>query len=209
MNNNNNGNNTTLLSNQPIYSTNFNTTNSRVANHHHQQPHAYASTPSTIPADDQSLMQRFKSDSNLITSHEDQFSGMMSGSVATKYATYNPREHLAQKSALIQKTNGYDRRQSVESNYMSMNNSVVAAAPAPPAQPPRPNYKLIKNSQSTLMPSMQSAIIDNSCSLLQPISSQQQEEAQSNLSLVEKLNSLKMEKMSKQNSVCDNSNNAR
>lgn len=231
-----NNNNTNSNQSQPIYSTNFNTSSFKQQG----QQNSYSTNTSTVEhstplnsnavTDIDHSMSRFKSDSNLINDHGP-------NSNTNKYATYNPN----QRNAFVQKTISYEqsrgqnqRRLSSNSDYMAMNNSQLA--PAPPSQPPRPNYKLIKNSsQSTLMPAMQSAVIDNSLhytdlndestgtinnrSLLQPIQQQQQQnqsqnQSQNNESLVEKLNSLKMEKMlakqqKEQQAFANEANNAR
>jgi hypothetical protein len=226
---------------QPIYSTNFNSSQ-RVMDLNEQLSSTPGNNNNTLTqnykdednSNGQSFqMARFKSESNLINYEQPPSeNGQNSNKNWTKkYATFNPNENV-HKNALIQKTghkigNDYDV-QDVQNCQISQNyQNQVPNPPQPPALPPQNprvinnyssnGYKLIKNSQSNLMPNMGSAIIDNSMhyadlnegnmsnsslvnntsipnipnnrSLLQPIS---KNISSNDLSLVEKLNHLKM-----------------
>jgi len=159
---------------QPIYSTNFNNNNNSTPSHSGRQSNymqQQESTPASEPP--QPPLHRFTSDSSV-----------------AKYATYNPD---TAKNAFIQKTAPPDT-----ANYRRLSASGPDYAPPQlPAQPPRnrnfnaasANYKLIKNSGSSLMNGAHTA--DTSMHYTDLAENAGFPET-NETSLVEKLNKLKM-----------------
>ena len=152
---------------QPIYSTNFNATNRSTLNMNTIEQ--LNSTPNKF-VEEQSLLTRFKSDSNLGKEQQAKPTYEQENEKENwkKFATYSNagKDQMDNsKPAFIQKTNQIDnsnKRLSATSDYASLPQQSATAAPSAQMHRHSSGYKLIKSSQSSLMPSVQSALIDNS-----------------------------------------------
>lgn len=195
--------------NQPIYSTNFNNTSGRMSNYMQQ-----VEEPSPPRFKSESNLGNYEATQN-------ETATQLGTKFATYNPNQDSKNAFIQKtdrshSSQVNYEHNQDlanyRRLSATSDYVLLQQQQQNQPPQLPIQPPRNRnfagnnsngYKLIKSSGSQLMPSMESGIIDHSMhyaelnqnqlsqsSLLQAANQQASQESET--SLVEKLNLLKM-----------------